>query len=114
MEGCRNVIYALSAETAATIKRLGMTYVRRISPPPNQNPENPYLGWNKTPMRKSKGNHVYATQAIGLCGNTGDKYKRAIRGALQSRGAYYMLTKNAEGMIIVIPNQRIAAFLYYG
>lgn len=114
MGGCRYVLYALSAEAAAAIKSGGIEYVRRIPPPPSENPDNPYVGWDETPILEGQSQHIYAPAAIEFCGAVGEVYNRGIRRALQSPGSYYMLTKNGEGMILVMPDQGIAAVLYWG
>ena len=62
------------------------------------------------------GHEPFATGALGDCADDHNSafHVREIGKALRSPGSYYALTSNREGMILVMPRARLAAFLYSG
>lgn len=116
-EGCRSVVYRLSDATAERLIAEGLPFFAKTSPPAAENPDNPYSGWRPTPIMDGSqaGPSVYAVQAIGGCGaKGGDFHGREIDEALRRPGSFYALTSNREGMMVVVPESRLAAFLYVG
>ncbi|WP_129791764.1 hypothetical protein [Sphingosinicella sp. CPCC 101087] len=115
MEGCATVVYRLDPATADTLMQQGAGFFRDIEPPRNENPRNPYSEWMETPLPDARLNHIHAVRAIGGCeGDGGDFRAREIELALRAPGSFYALTRNKEGMILVVPRSRLAAFLYVG
>lgn len=114
-EGCTSVVYRLSDDTEAALRRQGIGFFAHIAPPQNQNHRNRYSAWLETPLARSHRGRVFALRAIAGCdGESGDFHGREIDEALRTPGSFYALTANREGMMIVVPRRRIAAFLYFG
>jgi hypothetical protein len=114
MEGCASVVYRLSERTATQVTQRGQTFIREVDPPRNENPDNAYGDWTPTPVIDPN-DTIFALRALGGCnGERGDFHARELRSALDAPGSFYALTSNREGMILVIPRERLAAFLYFG
>jgi hypothetical protein len=110
-EACRNAVFRLSEAGARAIARQGPAFFADIGPPRNENPRNRYSAWRETPVAGT----VFALHALGGCdGERSGPRQREIEAALSAPGSYYALTANAEGMILVVPSARLAAFLYFG
>jgi hypothetical protein len=112
MSTCENEVYRLSEKTAKTLIRQGNSFLRSIDPPRHENARNPYSSWVETPVRHDG---IFALYAVGGCGSApGDSYAREIEAALRAPGSHFALTANREGMILIAPRARLAAFFYFG
>ena len=122
MEGCSAKIYHLSDAAAQQISEKGLPFFATIASPRDENPRNPYGRWTQTPVPGASpeygvsGKTLFAMRALGGCGdNPGSAFRtREIEKALRSPGSYYALTRNREGMMLVMPQERLAAFFYAG
>lgn len=116
MEACAKTVFRLSEATANAASSQGLRFFEGMSPPLNENSRNPYSEWKGTPILDDDGqpSHVSAMGAIGGCGELGNDYNKNLGHALAQKGNYYTLTQNEEGMIIVAPRSKLAAFLYFG
>lgn len=121
-EGCSSVVYQLADSTVAAIEKQGLSYLETGGPPPDENPENRYGPWRETPgeidlARNLEGAAVDipALDAMGGCGSrSGRAFSRQIAAAVAKPGSFYMRTSNYEGIILVIPKERLAAYFYLG
>lgn len=121
-EACVASVYHLSEVKAQQISDTGLTFFATIAKPRNENPRNPYGPWLETPVPGQApaygvpGNALFAPGALGDCADEHNSafHIREIGKALRSPGNYYALTSNREGMILVMPRARLAAYLYSG
>ena len=118
VEGCHLSVYRLSARTAARLHDQGERFLAGSEP---RERDAPALGpWLETPVSGSSpdafdplfqlGPPAYA---IAGCGEE-NPYDRRIEDALLQPGSFYSLTENGEGLVLIAPKERIAAFLYVG
>jgi hypothetical protein len=90
--------------------------------PRDENPRNRYEPWRETPDGIDLANNghagrdtIFALYGLSGCnGGRGNFHDREIGAALGRRGSYYTVTQNKEGIIIVIPRSRLAAYYYVG
>ena len=118
-EGCEAAVYRLSAKTAERLLKGGLEGIEATTSPRNENPRNPYGLWAATPVPPQFGmgsSHetIYALQAIGGCGAKGDWHSAEIERALSTTGSFYAVTGNKEGMIVIAPRLKLAAYFYAG
>lgn len=121
-EGCESAVYRLSPSTVDHLSKEGIAYLSTGARPHNENPRNRYQGWLETPGSIDLANNgrgaretIYGLYGLGGCGSSkGDFHSGAIRAALSNPGSYYTVTANREGIIIVAPQYRLAAYFYVG
>lgn len=115
IEGCDLYIFQLESSVSNKIKEIGITYfesdnkLRSDSSLKSKN-TNPYSQWKSTPVPKDS----YSWGALGCGKETDGELIRQIRNGMESASGYYIMTRNKEGVIVVLPNENLAAFLYYG
>jgi len=115
-EGCAVSIYELSPAVAQKLMSEGLQYLGNDNVPRSAEREDTtYSAWAKTPAPS----HNYAEKAL-TCSERLRKHPELqkmtakIAEALQGEHGFFILTKNGEGMILVMPTERLVAFLYYG
>ena len=112
MEGCASVIYRLHPATANKVTKQGLAFFERVE---SLRKSDRYSDWKETPILGAEAKHILALRAIRGCEKTEEEPSaRAIREALQTRGSFYAITDNREGMIFVAPRANLAAFFYLG
>lgn len=112
VSACASVIYRVSEATSQTVTRKALAFFRNMDPPRNQNPRNPYGAWAETPFPRDR---AYALGALNGCGQqTRNPYHLEIAAALIAPGSFVAHTSNGEGMLVVAPEVKLAAFLYFG
>ena len=71
-------------------------------------------GWHPTPIVLGAGEQLYADAATGGCDNNGRRPLGDFEGALKRPGAYYRLVNGGEGLAVVVPRAKLAAWFYFG
>lgn len=107
LEGCEFAVYQLSPSNVAEIKERSLAFFGNLARPQKSNPKNPYSAWRVTPV-----SHSFATGALFDCGR--GEWSDELSRAFDEPGNFYMITKNREGVIMVIPETGRAAYLYEG
>lgn len=74
----------------------------------------PPSGWVNTPVMNKGDEHAYYESAFGGCNNDGDHPLGDLPGALQRPGAFYKVINGGEGIAIIAPRAKLAAFFYFG
>lgn len=113
-EGCNLYIFELEPGVSNKIKEIGITYFEsdtnlRADSFLKYKDTNPYSQWSYTPVPKDS----YSWGALS-CGETDEKLIDRTWSGMESAGGYYIMTKNKEGVIVVLPNENLAAELYFG
>lgn len=111
-ESCDLYIFALKLGISNKIKEIGITYFENDAKRRNSKflkDRNPYSQWKHTPVPEDS----YAWNALS-CGKTDRELIERIRSGMESAGGYYIMTRNKEGVIVVLPNENLAVKLYYG
>lgn len=123
MTGCLAAVYRLSEKAALRIQRDGIGYLQNGARPRRESPGNRYGDWHETPgdidvARNGEGAEqtVYGLYAMGGCGDRsgGEWHSREISQALSRPSSFYTTTQNREGIIIVMPHERLIAYYYWG
>jgi hypothetical protein len=123
MAGCEAAVYRLSDATLAHLKTEGIAYLDHAPRPQNDKRRNAYQKWRETPgeidvAQNGRGPKpaVPGLYAAGGCGEDFDPAFKSdeVEKALSIPGSYYTVTKNREGIIVIIPERKLAAFYYYG
>ncbi|RZK03294.1 MAG: hypothetical protein EOO76_03195 [Novosphingobium sp.] len=123
LEGCQAAVYRLSDRAATRLEHERIGFLRDGPAPRTENSSNPYQEWRETPgtidlARNGEGARetIFGLYAMGGCNNgSGDDFhSREISQALTSPGSFYTVTANREGIIIVAPKQKVAAYFYFG
>lgn len=121
-QGCQAAVYRLSDSTIDRLEQDGIDFLQS-SVPRTKNPNNPYQEWRETPgmidlAHNGQGarDTVYGLYAMGGCSNRSDDafHSREISQALTNPGSFYTITANREGIMIVAPKQKLAAYFYFG
>lgn len=116
-EGCSYAIFRLPDDVAQKIRDQGLAFLGDDIHPTWDDPRNPYSSWQKTPvpgLSPSGNPNIYAINAGGGCKNSPAVYTIDVQKIATLPGSYYLLTRNKEGMVLVIPDQRLAVYLYFG
>lgn len=114
-EGCDLHIFELETGVSNKIQEIGITYFDGDTKPranrslKNKN-TNLYSQWSYTPVPEDS----YAWGALNCSKETDRELIIRIRSGMENAGSYYIMTRNKEGVIVVLPNENLAAFLYYG
>ncbi|URD52261.1 hypothetical protein [Chroococcidiopsis sp. CCNUC1] len=113
MEGCYLSIFELEPSVSHKIQEIGITYFDsdaklRANISLKNKDKNPYSQWKYTPVPEDSYSGALS------CGETDEKLIDRIWRGMESAGGYYIMTKNKEGVIVVLPNENLAAELYYG
>jgi len=113
-EGCAIAIYSLSPSMVAGLEQKGIAYLGHDTQSRNgRTKTNPYSDWQKTPVPTDP--YLYAWHAAYGCGLGFDKtILPRIQEISQSPGGFYIKTKNNEGLILVLPKQKLAVYIYFG
>ncbi len=74
------------------------------------NEKNPYSEWRRTPVPSD--NH--AEFAVLCLKKIKPDLIEPISRGMRNASGYYIISKNREGAILVLPNERLAAYLYNG
>jgi len=125
MSGCEMAVYRLSEETALSIQKNGLRALRLAHPSGNEHSTNPYGSWEETPGRidiEKNGtgatHTVYGLYALGGCKGEGETdtnyHSLEMHEALKERGSYYQVSRNEEGIFVIVPSRRLAAYYYWG
>lgn len=121
--GCEAVVYSLSGPTVSQLKARGIAYLDHSPRPQNDKRQNPYQQWRETPGEidvarngRGPGPAVTALYSTGGCGEAFDPAFKSddVEKALSIPGSYYTLTAKRDGIIVVIPARKLAAFYFYG
>jgi len=118
-------VYRLSEETALRLEKDGVRALHSAQPSGNEHSTNPYGSWEATPGRidieknGSGATHtVYGLYALGGCSGEGETdtnyHTRDMREALKRGGSYYQVSRNEEGIFVIVPSRRLAAYYYWG
>lgn len=123
-DACEAAVYRLSPATADAIKRHGLAYFARVSSPAVQHNSNPYGTWRATPgevdiAQNGHGagsNTIYGLYVMGGCRNSGGPafLTSVLVDTWSKPGSYFTVSRNREGVIMVDPNKRLAAYYYFG
>jgi hypothetical protein len=119
--GCFKVVYRLSQSTIDHLNRDGIRYLS-TGTRGDENPRNRFGPWRETPRDidlETNGhgsNTIFGLYAMGGCSgkSSGKRYEGNLPAALEAPGSYYTVTSNREGIIIVAPRERLAAYFYFG
>jgi hypothetical protein len=110
-EGCGIYVFELEEIVSNRISETGISYLQGDTKPRAHNDEkNPYSEWRRTPVPSDN----YAERALYCSKEIKPELKEQIRRGMNNASGYYTMTKNREGVIVVLPNERLAASLYYG
>ena len=109
MESCASAIYRLSATTAEAIATEGAAFFLNAN---SQDAQHHFSDWAETPLPREKRPPWHALSGCGDSQN--QMLSDRLEAALQSSGSYYAFTPNKEGMILIVPASKLAAFLYVG
>lgn len=121
--GCEAAVYAMSDATVSQLKTHGIAYLDRSPRPQNDKRQNPYQKWRGTPAEvdftQSGHGPKPAATALYSSGGCGEEFDPTFRSdevekALSAPGSYYALTAKRDGIIVVIPARKLAAFYFYG
>jgi hypothetical protein len=117
-EGCHVSVYRVSERTVARLRSRGVALLRGHGPRNDEAPA--FREWLESPVSASANDQSDPLfdlgppeYAIAGCGDD-NPYERQIESALLEPGSFYSLTENGEGMLVVAPKTRIAAFMYVG
>lgn len=116
-EGCSYAAFRLADDVVRAIDAQGLAFFGSDTHPPWDDPRNPYGPWQQTPIPdlKPQGDHrIYALGAAGGCKYSTSVYTVDAEAIAARTGSYYLLTQNNEGMVLVIPHQRLVLYLYFG
>ena len=111
--GATIYVFELEEIVSNRISKTGISYLQgdtKMRAYNNLFKGNPYSEWQRTPVSSDN----YAKDAF--FGNQGIKPEllTQIRRGMNNASGYYIITRNREGVILVLPNERLAAYLYYG
>lgn len=104
------------------LRREGIGYFNR-NWPANEGASNPFGPWRETPgeidlKRDGYGatNTIFGLRALDGGCRTGEGafIQPALSEALGKSGSFYTMTGNREGIIIVVPDAKLAAYFYVG
>lgn len=114
-EGCDLHIFELKAGISNKIKKIGITYFEGDTQPRaditlKTKDTNPYSQWSYTSVPEDS----YSWSALNCGKETDRELINLIRSGMEGTSGYYIMTRNKEGVIVVLPNENLAAFLYYG
>lgn len=70
-------------------------------------------GWRRSPLVLRAGEHLFADGAMTGC-NSGHRPLGDINGALKGQGAYYKVVNGGEGLAVIMPRSKLAAWFYFG
>jgi hypothetical protein len=105
------------------LNREGIGYLNRNRPAKGDQARNPYGPWRETPgeidlKRNGEGaaHTIFGLYALGGgCSNIDQMFHYPdLAKALTKPGSFYTTTGNDEGIIIVVPSKRLAAYFYVG
>ena len=71
---------------------------------------NPFSEWRRTPVSSDN----YAKDAFFGPQGIKPEMIEQIRRGMNNASSYYMITRNREGVILVMPNEHLAAYIYDG
>jgi hypothetical protein len=130
-EGCFEAIYRLAPETVVRLRCAGVAMLNG-SAIAKENPRNGYGPWRPTPLPFVKVARsptktefraqpdlatpsftLFAQQAGSGCA-PGERAPVSVRRMLATRGGFYAITGNAEGLIVIGTEHGLAAVLYAG
>ena len=122
-EGCEAAIYRLAPESIAQLNKEGIGYLNRNRPPEGDRARNPYGPWRETPgeIDLNRNGHGAARTIFGLyalgngCNHSGRSFNYPeLSRAMTRPGSFYATTANREGIIVVAPEAKLAAYFYVG
>jgi hypothetical protein len=114
-EGCVLVIFRLRDQAARSLEANSAAYLEGLE---DATQRGQLLSvWAETPAHdvSSADDGPLAYAAWSCSGGSGNdaQLRRAVEAAALP-GSYYATYANGEGMLLLIPSERIAVFLYYG
>jgi hypothetical protein len=124
---CAYALYSIPASVQQRIQRLGSAFFAQMPQPEFNSKRNPYSAWRKTPAPpripiEKVGSMVDLSYARGFHMNgcsddsKGREKVRALIGGdpLEASGNYYAISRNKEGLIIVVPARSLVIYAYFG
>lgn len=117
-EGCQSVVYELSDQTMGLLQTEGLSYLERASKAHRN-----YAEWRETPgdidlAKNGRGSNytIFGLYAMDGCDSSGVKnyMKRDLSNAISKPGAFFAVSQNREGIVLLVPKLRLAAFYYFG
>ena len=110
-QGCTIYVFALEKIVSNRISETGTSYLQGNTKLRGFNNEkNPYSEWRCTPVPSD--NH--AKFAVFCLKNIKPELIEPISRGMSNTRGYYIISRNREGVILVLPNERLAAYLYDG
>jgi hypothetical protein len=111
MEGCASAEYRLSESTIKAIEADGLSFFRATQPAGGG--LHVYRNWTETPL--APGERLPWDALGGGCDDSRSHLRAyQLERALQSSGNFYTFTENHEGMLLIVPSMKLAAFFYVG
>lgn len=111
LEGCTIYVFELEEIVSNRISKTGISYLQGDTKLRGfDNERNPYSEWRHTPV--PSGN--YAEFAVLCLKDIKPDLIEPISRGMSNTSGYYIISRNREGIILVLPNERLAAYLYNG
>ena len=104
-ETCQATIVEITDETVNKLIRIARVDGKLVNIPPP--------GWHLSPMILKPSEPSYFKGAFGGCADYG-KPLGDVPGALEREGAYYEIINGGEGLAVIVPRAKLAAFYYFG
>lgn len=110
-EGVAFYVFELEEIVSNRISETGISYLQGDTKLRGfNNEDNPYSEWRRTPVPSDN----YAEGALTCSKEIKPELSEQIRRGMNNASGYYVISENREGVILVLPNERLAAFLGFG
>jgi hypothetical protein len=109
-EGCDLHVFELEPDVSRKIKEIGMTYFEGVTKPranSSLKERSPYSQWKYTPVPQDSS----SWGTLNCNEETDTELINRIRSGMNRTGGYYTMTENKQGIILVLPNENLAAYL---